>query len=179
MTFDLSHEACGVWRQLEVSFRRPTAWKLVSESVRRAEAGDPSTRTLGELYAAYQALAGSWPRELGPRGRLAEQVYRLGASRCVDGCRGCLHRPSPLMSDSQAAVLVSRDLLARSREFVLEPVTAVVAGRETVRVLADPEVTDAHAAALRGGGFTGGGFDPLLRRVVWVRGPEASDRRDG
>jgi hypothetical protein len=35
------------------------------------------------------------------------------------------------MPDAQAAVLVSRDLLAGYREFVLEPVTTVVAGPDS------------------------------------------------
>lgn len=87
------------------------------------------------------------------------------------------------MADAQAAVLVSRDLLARYREFVLEPHTIEVQGAAapiTVaqvlsqkgysRLLVDPLCNDAHAAALRSGGFIGGVFDPLLRRVVWVRG---------
>jgi hypothetical protein len=181
--YDLHREIRGVRRELEASFRRrPSAWELVSESVRRAEAGDATTPTLAELNRAYQNLAAAGPRELGARARLAEQVYRLGASVCVDGCRGCLHRPSPLMPDAQAAVLVSRDLLARYREFVLEPVTAVAAGAEAPKVIAEalaaggfrrllvePTANDAHAAALRAAGFTGGTFDPLLRRVVWVR----------
>ena len=182
--YDLHGEIRSVRHELEASFRRrPSAWELVSESVRRAEAGEPTTPTLTKLYHAYQNLAVGGPRELGAQARLAEQVYRLGASMCVDGCRGCLHRPSPLMADAQAAVLVSRDLLSRYREFVLETVTTVVSKSDapaTVtrvlnekgysRLLVDPSENDVHAAALSSGGFTGGIFDPLLRRVVWLRG---------
>jgi hypothetical protein len=182
--YDLHREVRGVRCGLEKSFnRRPSVWELVSKSVRLAQAADVTTPTLTELYLAYQKLAAGGPRELGAQARLAEQVYRLGASMCVDGCRGCLHRPSPLMADAQAAALVSRDLLARYREFVLEPVTTVVSKSDapaTVarvinqkgysRLLVDPSANDAHAAVLSSGGFTGEVFDPLLRRVVWLRG---------
>ena len=163
--------------------RPPSAWELVSEAVRRAESADATTVALAELHAAYRTLATGGPKEPGARARLADQVYRLGASACVDGCRGCLHRASPLMPDAQAAVAVSRDLLARYREFVLAPATTVAAGAEAgnaiaaalaatgfQRLLVDPTANDAHATALAAGGFTGGVFDPLLRRVAWVRG---------
>src|SRR5262249_44569267 len=143
--YDLHREIRAMRRELEVSFRRrPNTWELVSEVVRRAEAGDATTGTLAELHAAYQSLAAARPQEVGARARLAEQVFRLGASVCVDGCRGCLHRSSPLMPDAQSAVLVSRDLLARYREFVLEPGTAEAIGGEAANAI---------ARALAGKGF--------------------------
>src|SRR5690606_27391972 len=115
---------------------------------------------------------------------LADQVYRLGVAVCVDGCRACLHQPSPLMADELTPSAVSREVLQSYREFLLEPATIAVnvakapteaqtgeiLSREGYcRLLVDPSHNDGLAAKFRQLGFGEGEYDPLLRRVVWLR----------
>src|SRR5262249_54086688 len=104
--YDLVCEIRAVRQRLQQAFgRRPTAWELVSSAVAAADAADPLTPRLGELLRAYseEMDIGSDDEAIGPRARLAEQVYRLGAAQCVDGCRACLHRDTALMNEEQAA----------------------------------------------------------------------------
>ena len=164
--------------------RRPSAWELVSAAVALASAGDAQTPALAELLAAYRRLTPVEQGSLQAEARLADQVYRLGASVCVDGCRACLHRSSPLMPDELTPAAVSREVLEHYREFVLEPGTVEVGAsgppeeaevRERLRregfcrLLVEPAANDGFAGELRRAGFGGGEYDPLLRRVVWVR----------
>src|SRR5437764_661081 len=79
--------------------RQPAAWEIVSAAVRRPAAADPAAPHLAALLPAYRELAPGQDDSLRPEARLAEQVYRLGAAVCADGCRACLHQPSPLMAD--------------------------------------------------------------------------------
>ena len=164
--------------------RRPAAWEVVSEAVRRAAAADRSTPQLASLLGAYRALAPGQQDSLRPEARLADQVYRLGVAVCVDGCRACLHQRSPLMADELTPSAVSREVLQSYREFLLEAATLKVeaAGspaeaevREILsregfcRLLVEPGVNDGLAAKFRQLGFPEGEFDPLLRRVVWLK----------
>jgi hypothetical protein len=48
-------------------------------------------------------------------------------------------------------------------------IAAALAGPGFARLLVEPAANDAHAGALRAGGFAGGEYDPLLGRVMWVR----------
>jgi hypothetical protein len=160
--------------------------------VSAANADDPLTPKLTELLRAYEEELdiGSDDEAIGPHGRLADQVYRLGAALCVDGCRGCLHRSSSLMSEEQTAATVSREMLARYREWVLQPLTSRVEKAadipkdlderlkrySTVRLLVAPQVYEASAETLEELGFTSkrpGGhdpvYDPLLSAVVCIR----------
>jgi hypothetical protein len=114
--------------------------------------------------------------------RLADQVFRLSASLCVDGCRACLHRTSALMTDAQTASAVSRDLLQRYREFALEPLTLrvgssppqhaevqrILAEQGTCRLLIEPARYDALRPRLEQLHFGEGAFDPCLRVIVCV-----------
>jgi hypothetical protein len=186
--YDLAREVAAVRARLTVTFGRdPSAWEAVSAAVAAATWGDPAAPTLSKLHAAYAALDRGGDGDvdddtLGPTPRLAEQVYRLGTARCVDGCRGCLHGRSPLMPDDQAAAVVSRGVLERYREYVLEPyttvaagqgaaevITAALAGTGFARLLVEPATNDVHENTLRAGRFVGGEYDPLLGQVVWVR----------
>jgi hypothetical protein len=188
--YDLHREIRAVRRALEERSRpagqparRPSAWELVSAAVAAAQDGG-NFPVLASLRVAYEKLTARLGDNVPSAGaRLADQVYRLSASLCVDGCRAGLHRSSSLMTDSQTAAAVSRDLLQRYREFILEPlslpvsqdlpdegaVQKIVTEQGTCRLLVAPACYDALATELQNRGFSGSGFDPLLRMVVCVR----------
>jgi hypothetical protein len=188
--YDLHREIRAVRRKLEdrarppgLPLRRPTAWELISAAITAAQDGRNVTNLAG-LLAAYEKLtAGLGDRAPSAEARLADQVYRLSASLCVDGCRACLHRGSALMPDAQTAAAVSRDLLHRYREFVLEPLTLsvsqdppaeavvqkILTEQGTCRLLVAPSRYDALEAELSRRRFVQGAFDPLLRAVVCIR----------
>lgn len=114
--FDLYDLALAV-RQADESLkhrlgRAPSAWEVTTAAVRDAEA-QPSS-VLGRLLAAYGGVDEAVQEEgLSARGRLADQVYRLSARLCVDGCQACVHRPSDLMSEGLMEASTSRSLLNR------------------------------------------------------------------
>ncbi|MCA3757233.1 MAG: AAA family ATPase [Phenylobacterium sp.] len=94
--------------------REPSAWELTSAVVEAAEA-EPLTPE-GRLLAAYAGLEEASQEEaLSPGARLADQVFRIQARLCVDGCQACVHQTSDLMSDGQVEATTSRRLLC---EFV-------------------------------------------------------------
>ncbi|MEJ2389064.1 MAG: hypothetical protein P8Y27_17670, partial [Chromatiaceae bacterium] len=85
-----------------------------SATVRAAADGNETTPRLAAQLRAYQGLEHATLEEsLGAEARLADQVYRLSARLCVDGCQGCLHSGSDLMADTLAESAVSRRLLGR------------------------------------------------------------------
>lgn len=72
--------------------REPTTWELASAAVLAAAGARPDTPNLPRLLNVYRSLEDAGQEEsLSPQARLADQVYRLGARLCVDGCPGCLH----------------------------------------------------------------------------------------
>jgi hypothetical protein len=188
--YELYREIRSVRRALEERARpagqpprRPTVWESVSATVTAARSGD-NVPALTGLLAAYEklttGLSDGAPSAVAP---LADQLYRLSTSLCVDGCCACLHRSSGLMSDGQTNAAVSRDLLQRYREFVSEPLTLfvrrdlpdeaavqkILTEQGICRILVAPTQYDAIAAELVRRGFEGRGFDPLLRAVVCIR----------
>jgi hypothetical protein len=186
--YDLYREVRGVRAALASpaaqSNRRPAAWEVVSEAVRRAAATHQSTPQLTALLNAYRVIAPGQQDSLRPEARLADQVYRLGVAVCIDGCRACLHQPSPLMSDELTPAAVSREVLQSYREFLLEPasitivaakapteaqVGEIVARESYCRLLVEPRHNDGLVAKFRQLGFAEGEYDPLLRRVVWLK----------
>jgi hypothetical protein len=86
-------------------------WEFASAAVSAAR--DGQSPVLGRLLAAYGAVEASSEGSLSPEARLADQAFRLATPLCVDGCRGCVHQPSDLMSDSLTSASVSRRLLQR------------------------------------------------------------------
>jgi hypothetical protein len=88
-----------------------TDWEFATAAVTAAATG--ASTVLARLLAAYASIEGSSEGSLAPEARLAEQAFRLATPLCLDGCRGCVHQPSDLMSDSLAAASVSRRLLQR------------------------------------------------------------------
>src|SRR5262249_26387072 len=87
-------------------------WELTSLAVQQAKQGQ--TRELARLLTAFVGLediADSEAEALSAESRLSDQVYRIGGRLCADGCRGCVHQSSELMSDSLVEVTVSRKLL--------------------------------------------------------------------
>jgi hypothetical protein len=193
--YDLVCEIRAVRHGLQQAFgRRPTAWELVSTAVAAADAADPLIPVLGNLLRAYsdELDIGSDDEAIGPRSRLAEQVHRLGAAQCVDGCRACLHRATALMNEEQTAAAVSREVLARYREWVLAPLTVRIEREQDIpsadgierrlrvhgiiRLLVAPQAYDAWESVFSDRGFSAnqpGGFepvyDPLLNAVVCLR----------
>jgi len=113
--FNLHQEIRSVDARLrEAMAREPSQWELVSATVRAAADGNDTTPRLTAQLLAYQGLEDATLEEsLGTEARLADQVYRLSARLCVDGCQGCLHSGSDLMADTLAESAVSRRLLGR------------------------------------------------------------------
>lgn len=111
--YDLHHEIRGIDTRLrEAMGRAPSQWELVSATARAAVDGDQPAPRLAGLLGAYQGLEDATLEEsLGAEARLADQIYRLSARLCVDGCQGCLHTGSDLMPGAQAEAAVSRRLL--------------------------------------------------------------------
>ena len=102
-------------RLSEIMAREVSQWELVSASVKAAEANDGTTAVrLAALLKTYEGLEdASLEESLGAKARLADQVHRLSARFCVDGCQGCLHTNSDLVPGGLAEALVSRRLLER------------------------------------------------------------------
>ena len=110
--YDVAAEIEDVRRRALGGAERPIlGWELASAAVDAAGAG--GAPVLRRLYAAYERLDPNAEGSLTPAARLAEQVFRLAAPLCADGCRSCVHQPSDLMSDSLAEASVSRSLLQR------------------------------------------------------------------
>lgn len=111
--YDLAMEVEAVAATLiERGGREPTAWEVTSAAV--MEADEKGNGELARLLAAYRGVEhANLDDSLSAEARLADQVYRLAARQCVDGCRACLHLDSDLMSDSLVATSVSRRTLER------------------------------------------------------------------
>ncbi len=86
-------------------------WELAASAVHAAGAG--TAPVLRRLFDAYDALDPTAEGSLTPAARLAEQVFRVAAPLCADGCRSCVQQSSDLMSDSLVEASVSRSLLQR------------------------------------------------------------------
>lgn len=94
--------------------REPSGWELVSAAVSAAAESNPLAPQLTNLFNAYQQLDDATLEDsLSAEARLADQVYKLSARLCVDGCQACLHTGSDLMLDMLAEASVSRSLLGR------------------------------------------------------------------
>jgi hypothetical protein len=91
--------------------RPVVGWELASVAVADAISG--AAPILKRLRDAYEALDPAAEESLASDARLAEQVFRLAAPLCADGCRGCVHQASDLMGDSLTEASVSRSLLQR------------------------------------------------------------------
>jgi hypothetical protein len=113
--YDLASEIEQVVDSLaQRSGRDPTAWEVTSAAVARADEG---AGELARLLEAYRGVDhANLDDSLSPEMRLADQVYRLAARQCVDGCRACLHLESDLMTETLMASSVSRRLLERFLE---------------------------------------------------------------
>jgi hypothetical protein len=92
--------------------RAPSAWELTSVVVEHARTNRNSYA--GRLLTAFERLEDAVQHDsLSAESRLADQVYRLSARLCVDGCQACVHQPSDIMSDSLVESSTSRGMLRR------------------------------------------------------------------
>lgn len=99
--------------------REPSDWELVSRVVRLASDADGPVPSWHRLLGCYRGFDAAPDEEsLGPEGRLADQVYRLSAKFCVDGCQACLHTGSPLFPPQSMDATVSRRMLKRLERFL-------------------------------------------------------------
>lgn len=110
--YDLASSLRSTETALQERLRRePTAWELTSAAVEAARA-DPASIG-GRLLSAYARLDdASLEDRLSPEARLADQVFRIHARLCVDGCQACVHQPSDLMTESLVESSTSRRLLS-------------------------------------------------------------------
>lgn len=113
--YSLHGEITAIDAHLREAMARETSqWELVSAVVRAAADGAPEAPRLSDLIRTYQGLEdASQEGSLEAEARLADQVYRLSARLCVDGCQGCLHTGSDLMPATLAEATVSLRLLER------------------------------------------------------------------
>lgn len=118
-SFDLYQEIRTVKGGLRQEFGRvPTVWELVSAATQRAGAKGADVPRLAALHEAYATLRDASQEEsFSPAARVADQVYRLSGSLCIDGCQACVHaRGADDILGTDAAV--SRLVLARYSQFV-------------------------------------------------------------
>tara|TARA_R110001592_G_scaffold13946_7_gene63369 strand:- start:2209 stop:8574 length:6366 start_codon:yes stop_codon:yes gene_type:complete len=109
--YSLAEEIEGIRSDMTNEFKRsPSDWEVASRTV--AAATENPDSALGELLRAYRSIDGIDQESLSPEARLADQVHRLAAPLCSDGCRACVHQPSDMMSDSMVEASVSRQLLS-------------------------------------------------------------------
>ncbi|MFZ6181626.1 AAA domain-containing protein [Nannocystis pusilla] len=99
--------------------REPSAWELVGRVVALATSGDSRVRRWTALLRYYERLD-NVPNEesLSPQARLADQVFRLSARLCGDGCPACLHTGTPLFPPQMMDCTVSRRVLLRLERFM-------------------------------------------------------------
>jgi hypothetical protein len=118
--FDLYKEIRMVKTQLRSETgRMPTVWEVVSAATQRAVAESPETPRLATLHRVYAGLPDASQEESFSSGaRVADQVHRLSASLCVDGCQACLHSGIGIADASQGEASVSRMVLARYSDFL-------------------------------------------------------------
>jgi hypothetical protein len=111
--YDLTSEIRSIASNLHGTLQRqPSVWELVSACV--VEAQNERADRLAALLRAYSAIDASIQEEsLGAPARLADQIYRLSARLCVDGCQACLHTDSNMMTSSLVEASTSRRLLDR------------------------------------------------------------------
>lgn len=110
--YDVAADIEAVRLRLVARLQRPLhGWELASAAVADALSG--AAPVLARLHGAFSAFDPGAEGSLGADALLAEQVFRLGAPLCVDGCRSCVHQSSDLMSDSLTEASVSRTLLER------------------------------------------------------------------
>ena len=108
--YDLAREIEAIRERVLDGLERPvTGWELASAAAEVA--ADAGATVLGRLYAAYDSHDPNAEGAMTPAVRVAEQVFRLAAPLCADGCRSCVHQQSDLMSDSLVEASVSRSLL--------------------------------------------------------------------
>ena len=108
--YDIAADIEAVRRRAYGTADQPVlGWALASLAV--ADAASGAAPVLKRLRDAYDALDPTAEGSLAPDARLAEQVYRLAAPLCGDGCRSCVHQLSDLMSDSLTQASTSRWLL--------------------------------------------------------------------
>lgn len=118
--YDLFREIQAVRASLRDSknrramLRAPSTWELVGAVVHAAAHGSPDTPYWTRLLEIYGGLEdASLEESLSPQARLADQIYRISARLCPDGCQACLHLGSDLMDDDLATMTVSRAVLER------------------------------------------------------------------
>jgi hypothetical protein len=111
--YDLASAVRAIDQQTSSRLGRKTSpWELISAVVETAKTDSASIS--GRLFSAYTRIeAAALDESLSPEARLADQVYRLNAPLCVDGCRACVHQGSDLMTESMTEASTSRMLLER------------------------------------------------------------------
>lgn len=118
---DLYIEALGVRQDLRTQMgRQPSSWELVGGVLNHARSQSPTDSEWARLLQVYHDLEETPADgdELSPTRRVADQVHRLAAPFCVDGCQACLHGPHDQMDSAVAETVLSRTLLERYWRFM-------------------------------------------------------------
>ena len=118
--FEMFKEIRHVKTQLRQQISRmPTVWEVVSAATRRAIENSPETPSLASLHRVYLGLPDASQEEsLSAGARVADQVYRLSACLCIDGCQACLHSGGSVSDAFAGEAAVSRIVLSHYSDFV-------------------------------------------------------------
>jgi len=118
--FEMFKEIRHVKTQLRQQISRmPTVWEVVSAATRRAIENSPETPSLASLHRGYLGLPDASQEEsLSAGARVADQVYRLSACLCIDGCQACLHSGGSVSDAFAGEAAVSRIVLSHYSDFV-------------------------------------------------------------
>lgn len=115
--YDVAKEIFDIGKSIEdARERKLSAFEMVSAVVEHSK--NNSTSTVGKMLEAYRAAEKEMSEEsLSPEARLADQIYRLCAHLCPDGCPACLHQNGDVMSGSLVMASTSRKILEKFLAF--------------------------------------------------------------
>jgi len=101
---------------IQTSKRLPNNQELISLLMNNVRQKRTATAVLQKIYAHYQALQANNPlstmdESTSPERRLMNQIYQVSGTLCLDGCQGCLHLGSDIVSVHSSHLMTSRRLL--------------------------------------------------------------------
>ena len=115
---DLFEEVYNIIKNqlIKTSQRLPNNQELISLLMHDVRQKGSATVVLQRIYNHYQSLQANNPlstmdESTGPDRRLMNQIYQVSGTLCLDGCQGCLHLGSDIVSIHSSHLMTSRRLL--------------------------------------------------------------------